>query len=207
MKDMTQGSVTRHLLHMASFMVVQTPYLLADLYWVGRLGKEAIAAVGLSGNLMMVVLGPDRRDRFRWKYRPKEVLRTNRINIMKTLAFFIGLLVMLTGLTGVIWPESLMRIAHYSLSPVCLYIAAIVRVAIGFVLFRAAPASRAPRALRVIGVIAVLAGIATALLGVDHAHHFLDWWSANGLLFIRGATMFAVVVGGFIAYATAPRRR
>ena len=60
MKDMTEGSVTRHLLHMASFMavsmVVQTLYLLADLYWVGRLGKEAIAAVGLSGNLMMLVL-------------------------------------------------------------------------------------------------------------------------------------------------------
>src|SRR6266480_885173 len=60
MKDMTQGSVTRHLLHMASFMavsmMVQTLYLLADLYWVGRLGKEAIAAVGLSGNLMMIVL-------------------------------------------------------------------------------------------------------------------------------------------------------
>jgi putative MATE family efflux protein len=57
---MTQGSVTRHLLHMASFMavsmLVQTLYLLADLYWVARLGKEAIAAVGLSGNLMMVVL-------------------------------------------------------------------------------------------------------------------------------------------------------
>src|SRR5256714_3566356 len=60
MKDMTEGSVTRHLLHMASFMavsmVVQTLYLLADLYWVGTLGKEAIAAVGLSGNLMMLVL-------------------------------------------------------------------------------------------------------------------------------------------------------
>jgi hypothetical protein len=50
MKDMTQGSVTRHLLHMASFMavsmLVQTPYLLADLYWVGRLGKEAIVVGG-----------------------------------------------------------------------------------------------------------------------------------------------------------------
>jgi putative MATE family efflux protein len=60
MKDMTQGSVTRHLLHMASFMavsmLVQTLYLLADLYWVASLGKEAIAAVGLSGNLMMMVL-------------------------------------------------------------------------------------------------------------------------------------------------------
>ena len=60
MKDLTEGSVIRHLLHMASFMIVsmmvQTLYLLADLYWVGRLGKEAIAAVGVAGNLMMIVL-------------------------------------------------------------------------------------------------------------------------------------------------------
>src|SRR5205809_7003123 len=60
MKDLTTGSVTRHLLHMSAFlamsMVVQTLYLLADLYWVGRLGKEAIAAVGVAGNVTMVVL-------------------------------------------------------------------------------------------------------------------------------------------------------
>ena len=60
MKDLTQGSVIRHLLHMAAFMAVsmfaQTLYLLADLYWVGRLGREAIAAVGVAGNLMMVVM-------------------------------------------------------------------------------------------------------------------------------------------------------
>jgi len=60
MKDLTQGSVTKHLLHMSAFlaasMLVQTLYLLADLYWVGHLGKEAIAAVGVVGNLMMIVL-------------------------------------------------------------------------------------------------------------------------------------------------------
>src|SRR5437764_2392093 len=60
MKDLTEGSVTKHLLHMSAFMAVsmavQTLYLLADLFWVGRLGKEAIAAVGLAGNLNMLVL-------------------------------------------------------------------------------------------------------------------------------------------------------
>src|SRR6476660_1402618 len=60
MKDLTTGSETRHLLHMSAFlamsMVVQTLYLLADLYWVGHLGKEAIAAVGLAGNMTMIVL-------------------------------------------------------------------------------------------------------------------------------------------------------
>src|SRR5256886_13866295 len=60
MKDLTQGSVTKHLLDMSAFMavrmVVQTFYLLTDLFWVGRLGKEAIAAVGVAGNLTMIVL-------------------------------------------------------------------------------------------------------------------------------------------------------
>jgi putative MATE family efflux protein len=44
----------------ASFMLVtmvfQTLYFLVDLYWVGRLGKEAVAAVAIAGNLMFVVL-------------------------------------------------------------------------------------------------------------------------------------------------------
>jgi hypothetical protein len=126
---------------------------------------------------------------------------------MEILALIIGLLVMLVGLTGVVWPQGLVQIAHYSLSPVGLYVAAILRFAIGVVLFLAAPASRAPKALRIIGVIACLAGIATALLGVDRAQHFLDWWSHNEFPFVRGAAMFAVVVGGFIGYANAPRRR
>ncbi len=60
MKDLTQGSVLKHLIQMAAFLAVsmgvQTLYLLADLYWVGRLGKEAIAAVGVAGNLNIIVL-------------------------------------------------------------------------------------------------------------------------------------------------------
>ena len=41
---------------LAVSVVVQTLYLLADLYWVGHLGKEAIAAVGVAGNITMIVL-------------------------------------------------------------------------------------------------------------------------------------------------------
>src|SRR5262244_2080879 len=60
MHDLTTGSVTRHLLKTGSFMLVtmlfQTLYFLVDLYWVGRLGKEAVAAVAVAGNLMFFVL-------------------------------------------------------------------------------------------------------------------------------------------------------
>src|SRR5207249_2198493 len=60
MQDLTTGSVSGHLLRTTSFMLVtmlfQTLYFLVDLYWVGHLGKEAVAAVGISGNLMFIVL-------------------------------------------------------------------------------------------------------------------------------------------------------
>src|SRR6058998_221729 len=60
MQDLTTGPVTRHLVKTTSFMLVtmvfQTLYFLVDLYWVGRLGKEAVAGVGVAGNLMFIVL-------------------------------------------------------------------------------------------------------------------------------------------------------
>ena len=60
MNDLTTGSLTGHLLKTTSFMLVsmvfQTLYVLIDLYWVGRLGTDAVAAVGVSTNLMFFVL-------------------------------------------------------------------------------------------------------------------------------------------------------
>ena len=60
MKDLTKGSITRHLLQFASFIALstlfQTLYFLVDLYFVGQLGREAIAGVGLAGNVAIVVL-------------------------------------------------------------------------------------------------------------------------------------------------------
>ncbi len=37
-------------------MVFQTMYFLVDLYWVGRLGTESVAAVGIAGNFTFIVL-------------------------------------------------------------------------------------------------------------------------------------------------------
>ncbi len=60
MQDLTTGSITRHLLKTASFMLVtmvfQTLYFLIDLYWVGQLGSQAVAGVAVAGNLTFIVL-------------------------------------------------------------------------------------------------------------------------------------------------------
>ncbi|MFA5910261.1 MAG: MATE family efflux transporter [Vicinamibacterales bacterium] len=60
MQDLTTGSLTGHLLKTTSFMLVsmvfQALYVLVDLFWVGRLGTDAVAAVGISANLSFLVL-------------------------------------------------------------------------------------------------------------------------------------------------------
>lgn len=60
MQDLTQGSITRHLIKMAVpiavGMLFQTLYFLVDLFFVARLGDGAIAGVGAAGNLTFVVM-------------------------------------------------------------------------------------------------------------------------------------------------------
>lgn len=58
--DLTQGSITRHLLGMAVFiglgLLFQTLYFLIDLYFVGRIGAAALAGVGLAGVVFFLVM-------------------------------------------------------------------------------------------------------------------------------------------------------
>ena len=60
MRDLTQGSVRGHLIAMAMpimiGMLVQTLYLMVDLYFVSGLGKEAVAGVAAAGNVTMLVI-------------------------------------------------------------------------------------------------------------------------------------------------------
>lgn len=60
MKDLTQGSIPKHLVSMALpiavGLIVQTMYFLVDLYFVGQLGGQAIAAVSSAGSLFFFIM-------------------------------------------------------------------------------------------------------------------------------------------------------
>jgi putative MATE family efflux protein len=61
MRDLTEGSIARHLLGMAVFIAMglgfQAAYSLIDLYFVARLGPDAVAGVGAALNFSMLVMG------------------------------------------------------------------------------------------------------------------------------------------------------
>lgn len=59
MKDLTQGSIPKHLVTMALPMMIgmfiQTLYFIVDLYFVGKLGAAALAGLSLAGNAMFLI--------------------------------------------------------------------------------------------------------------------------------------------------------
>jgi len=59
-RDLTQGPITGHLIGMAAFiglsLIFQTLYFLIDLYFVSRLGSDAVAGVSAAGNLFFLAL-------------------------------------------------------------------------------------------------------------------------------------------------------
>ena len=58
-RDLTQGGIFRQLFTMAlpllAISFIQMAYNLVDILWIGRLGSEAVAAVGAVGMLMWMM--------------------------------------------------------------------------------------------------------------------------------------------------------
>lgn len=60
MKDLTQGSIPKHIVAMALpvmiGMLLQTAYFVVDLYFVAKLGDAAVAGVSAAGNVTFIVM-------------------------------------------------------------------------------------------------------------------------------------------------------
>ena len=131
-------------------------------------------------------------------------------DVVRNLAFVVGLCIIAVGGVGILWPSSLVWIAQHSVTSGVFYLIAAVRVVFGLVLISTASASRAPRAVRVLGYVILIAGITTALTGllaIGRARAIIDWWLQQGLGVFRLTGVLVLALGGFVAYACAPARR
>lgn len=126
---------------------------------------------------------------------------------MKSLTLSVGLLIVAFGLVGVFAPGVLVTVGRHSVTPVGLYVVAVLRVFIGLVFLGAASASRTPRILRLLGILAIAGGLMTPLLGVERARTIMNWMLAPGLQVVRLWAVLAVAIGSFIIYAVVSRQR
>jgi uncharacterized membrane protein len=126
---------------------------------------------------------------------------------MKIIALGIAVLLILFGLTGVLWPEGLLGLAKYSFTARGIYVLAIVRMLLGVLLLIAAKATRTPKTVRVLGIFIFVAGLATALMGPERAQLLGNWMLERGPDFLRIVACFPLAVGFFILVATMTKPR
>jgi hypothetical protein len=94
----------------------------------------------------------------------------------------------------------------YFATPIGLYAAAAVRVAMGLVVILSASASRAPKTLRALGAVMCMQGLAATAFGPDRARAILEWETMQGAALLRVGAAVALATGAFVAFAVAGRR-
>ena len=120
---------------------------------------------------------------------------------MRTAVLLVALFTIVVGVLGIVSPDSVTTVRRlYFATPVRLYAAGAVRLAMGLVLVLVAPTSRAPRTLRALGVVVCMQGLAAMLFGPERARAILEWEAMHTAL-LRAGAVVALASGGFIAFA------
>ena len=118
-----------------------------------------------------------------------------------------GVLVACIGVTVVAWPTRLLDFADLWVTTRGLWIAAALRLLVGVLMWIVAGASRTPKTFRVLGALFVVTGVLLPILGLDYLRGIVEWGSSRSDGVLRGMGLLATVLGAFIAWSAAPRRR
>ena len=126
---------------------------------------------------------------------------------MRSAALLVALFTIVVGIVGLVSPDSVTTVRRlYFATPVRLYAAGAVRLAMGLVLILVAPTSRAPKTLRALGAVVCMQGLAATLLGLDRARAILEWEAMQGTALLRVGAAVALATGGFVAFAVTGHR-
>jgi hypothetical protein len=127
---------------------------------------------------------------------------------MRVAALIVAFFAVVIGVVGIVSPDGLTTARRDLLDGpgVVLYVAALIRVAMGLVLIVFAPRSRTPRILRVMGIIMALQGIVPQFIGIGRERMILEQEVMLGHAVLRFGAVVALASGCFIAFVVKPRR-
>jgi hypothetical protein len=130
-----------------------------------------------------------------------------RIVYLAPAALLVAVFTIVVGIVGLIFPDSVTTARGlYFATPVGLYAAGAVRVAMGLVVILYAPASRAPKTLRALGAVMCMQALAATFLGPDRARVVLAWETMQGTALLRVGAAVALATGCFLAFAVSGHR-
>ena len=118
----------------------------------------------------------------------------------------LGWFVIAVGAWVLVLPDGLVRLADIFLTSVGLWVAVVLRLAFGALLWVAAPDSRTPRIFRILGVLVFVSGLALPLIGLARMRALADWGAGLDPLNLRLVALATAGLGAFVVWSAWPRR-
>ena len=115
-------------------------------------------------------------------------------------SLMIGLFMSAVGLAGIVAPTDVATIAQNATTPVAVWVLAVIVLAIGVVLVRAAATARIPIVVRAVGILAIVCAVALPVFGPRLA----EWWAGQSPDVIRLTSLIKIVAGAAIAFSANP---
>jgi hypothetical protein len=117
-----------------------------------------------------------------------------------------GALCMCVGVWVLIQPRGLVQSADLFLTSSGLWVAVVLRLLVGVLMWMSATVSRTPRVLRVLGALFVFSAFALPVVGLERMRRIADWGAGLGDPVLRGVSLVVVGLGAFIVWTVWPRR-
>jgi len=112
-----------------------------------------------------------------------------------------GVLLLSLSVLGVVRPAFLIGLVERLWrSRAGLYLAVLIRIAVGVLLLAAASSTRFPGIVKVLGVLALVAAVSRLLVGHERYHKLIDWWAARGAGFTRAWSLIGALFSAFLIY-------
>jgi hypothetical protein len=119
---------------------------------------------------------------------------------MISVVLIIGVIVLAISVAALIVPAVFRGMVDVFRPRGMLYVAALIRIAVGIVLFAGAPESRFPLGVKVLGTITIVAGAVLPFLKEPAANALFDWVGKMPNSGLRGFAMMGIVLGAFLVY-------
>ena len=123
------------------------------------------------------------------------------ISVSEYIIIVLGIFVCAFSAWGIYAPDRLLKLVSGAMSQNWgLYVAVIVRLALGLALIIAAPGSRFPLIFQVLGWLAIIAAVVLVAVGSRRIRILIAWFEGLSILVIRLWLLFGLVFGGFLFY-------
>ena len=132
--------------------------------------------------------------------------RREEISRVGYWAICVGVLMASLGMLGAYLPEEFVAVVRFFQAPPMIYAAALIRVAVGVILWLAARDSRTPLFFQVLGVFVFIGGVLTPFFGSAIGRTILDMWVSYGHAMVRTWGLIATTLGVFIIYSVMSAR-